>query len=69
MLPLVPQVFDVNKKYCTHNFKGHKGMVTLVRFHPDPKALQLVSCGDDARVVVWDLRTSAAIAKLSDHLR
>lgn len=57
----------MDKKYCTHNFKGHEGMVTLVRFHPDRKALQLVSVGDDCKLMMWDLRKNACIAKVKDH--
>lgn len=32
------QVWDVSG-FCTHFFKGHKGVVTSVVFHPDPNRL------------------------------
>jgi U3 small nucleolar RNA-associated protein 13 len=57
----------VDKKYCTHNFKGHEGMVTLVKFHPDRKALRLVSASDDCKIMMWDLRKNACVAKVKDH--
>lgn len=28
-------VWDVDGGFCTHFFKGHKGMVTSIIFHPD----------------------------------
>ncbi len=63
------QVFDVEKKYCTHNFKGHGGMVTIAQFHPAPKTLQLVTAGDDCKIMVWDLKRNACVALLKDHYR
>eukprot|EP00439_Symbiodinium_sp_Y106_P057374 s2659_g8.t1 len=35
------KVWDFQGYFCTHNFKGHAGIVTLVRFHP--ARLQLVT--------------------------
>lgn len=32
-------VWDVDGGFCTHFFKGHKGVVTSVIFHPDPTRL------------------------------
>ena len=64
-----PQVYDVAKKYCTHSFKGHKGSVTLVTWHPHAPTLQVVSAGDDCKILVWDLRKNACVARLADHLR
>ncbi len=62
------KVWDVNRGYCTHNFRGHRGTVSLVRFHPDRKRLLLVSAGEDCSVRLWDLKTSALVAALKDHL-
>ncbi|CAN0277644.1 unnamed protein product, partial [Hapterophycus canaliculatus] len=28
------KVWDVERGYCTHNFRGHKGVVSVVAFHP-----------------------------------
>ena len=28
-------VWDVDGGFCTHYFKGHKGVVTSIMFHPD----------------------------------
>lgn len=32
-------VWDVDGGFCTHAFRGHKGIVTSVVFHPDTKRL------------------------------
>lgn len=62
------KVFDVDKGFCTHNFRKHTGIVTVVKFHPDPKRLQLVSCSDDATVRVWDLYAQQELACIADHM-
>jgi U3 small nucleolar RNA-associated protein 13 len=62
------KVFDIEKGFCTHNFRRHSGIVTLVKFHPDPKRLQLVSCSDDTTVRLWDLYTQKEVACIQDHM-
>lgn len=49
------QVLDVDGGFCTHFFKGHKGIITSVMFHSDPNVQHLVSGSEDATVRVWDL--------------
>lgn len=49
------KIYDFEKGFCTHNFRGHKGIVTLVKFHPDPQRLQLFSASDDCTVKMWNL--------------
>ena len=44
-------VWDVDGGFCTHYFKGHKGVVTCIMFHPDPNKL-LVSCDLQPRMRV-----------------
>lgn len=53
------KVWDVPGGFCTHNFRGHEGIVTLVRFHPDPRRELLFSCADDTTVRVWTLAAEA----------
>lgn len=50
------KVYDVENNYITHHFKEHVGAVTLVKFHPNPKKLQLFTCSLDG-IKVWDLTT------------
>jgi len=61
------KVWDIIKQYYTHNFKGSSGVVSLVRFHPNAKILQLFSASDDCKIRVWDLKKSRCIAVLESH--
>lgn len=31
--------WDIDGGFCTHYFRGHQGVVTSIKFHPDPKRL------------------------------
>ena len=61
-------VFDVAKGFCTHVFRGHEGVVSLVAFHPTPGRLHLFSCSADTTVRIWDMKTKAARATLRSHV-
>ncbi|KAM0071526.1 putative transcription factor WD40-like family [Helianthus debilis subsp. tardiflorus] len=60
-------VWDVEGHFCTHSFKGHKGVVTSVIFHPDPTRWLLYSGSDDTTVRVWDLISKKCVATLERH--
>ncbi len=64
------KVWDVPGGFCTHNFKGHTGIVTLVRFHPDSARRELLfSASDDCTVRVWSLaRGGACVQVLTNHM-
>ncbi len=51
-------VWDCAKQYCTHNFRGSKGIVHLVKFHPDQTVLKLFTSSADCNIRMWDLKTS-----------
>ena len=56
------KVWDCTKNYCTHNFRGSKGMVGVVKFHPNPERLLLfTSASIDCSVRVWDLAKSWSV--------
>eukprot|EP00931_Biecheleriopsis_adriatica_P101535 TRINITY_DN76652_c0_g1_i1.p1 TRINITY_DN76652_c0_g1~~TRINITY_DN76652_c0_g1_i1.p1 ORF type:complete len:989 (-),score=254.89 TRINITY_DN76652_c0_g1_i1:89-3055(-) len=59
------KVWDFTGYFCTHNFKGHPGIVALVRFHPSRLQLATVS---DAEARLWDLDTSQCVGVMKDHL-
>ncbi|XP_062581560.1 transducin beta-like protein 3 [Saccostrea cucullata] len=61
------KLWDIDKQYCTHNLKGHTGVISLVKFHPDNEKLQLFSAGDDYKVKVWDLKTSKCLVTVEAH--
>ena len=51
-------VYDLNKRYYTHKFTGHRSLVTKLKFLIFEDTLYLLSCGDDGTVRVWNLKTS-----------
>jgi hypothetical protein len=62
------KVWDINKGYCTHNFKEHTSIVQLLYFHPDPKRLLVFSSGDDNTIRVNDLKAQKVVATFRDHV-
>jgi len=50
------KIWDVEKGYCTHNFRGHSGIISVLKFHFMPNKLELYSGSDDCQIRVWDLR-------------
>eukprot|EP00116_Pleurobrachia_bachei_P002032 sb/3462294/ len=58
------RVWDIEKNYCTHQFKGSVGVITLLEF----RGLQLFSSADDLKVRVWCLDTSSPLFVLSGHV-
>ncbi|XP_013390032.1 transducin beta-like protein 3 isoform X3 [Lingula anatina] len=61
------KIWDIIKQYCTHNLRGHTGVVTGVAFHPDIERMQLISAAEDYKIRVWDLMKSSCIAVLDKH--
>uniref|UniRef100_UPI00358F3981 transducin beta-like protein 3 n=1 Tax=Myxine glutinosa TaxID=7769 RepID=UPI00358F3981 len=61
------KVWDVIKQYCTHNFKGFTGVVSVLAFHPDPSCLRLFSAAMDCHLRIWDLMTSSCLVTLEAH--
>jgi len=58
------KVWDVIRKFCTHNFTNHTGLIQALYFH----GLSLfVSC-DDNSVKRWSLHTSAVTEQFSSHV-
>lgn len=56
------KVWDVVNGHCTHNFKGHSGIISVVKFHPNPRKLLLASASDDCKIMIWDLMTREQLA-------
>ena len=58
-------VWDTLGGFATHSLKGHGGVVSLVRFHPDASRSELVTATDagDTSFRVWDLGSPAAGGK------
>jgi WD40 repeat protein len=60
------KVFDSVKGFQTHNFLGHRGVITQLAFYPKPDALKLISSSEDFTVRVWDLVLNSETACLRD---
>lgn len=56
------RVWDVERGYCTHNFREHTDIVQSVYFHPDPNRLLLFSCSEDNTIRIFDLRDNISVA-------
>lgn len=56
------RVWDVEKGYCTHNFRDHTDIVQTVYFHPDPNRLLLFSCSEDTTIRIFDLLDNSSVA-------
>ncbi|KAK3279341.1 hypothetical protein CYMTET_12771 [Cymbomonas tetramitiformis] len=61
------RVWDINEGHCTHSFRGHKGIVLQVLFHPEPRRLQLFTSTDDSEVKIWDLKKRVLLKQLDGH--
>ena len=65
------KVWDIEKGYCTHNFRHSFGVVHLVTFTKTTKPLYAITCCDDQVIRVWDLyerKEKQLIAELKGHL-
>jgi WD40 repeat protein len=58
------RVWDIEKGFCTHNFKGHKGVVTCVKFQVRPNEWSLFSSCEDGSIMAWDLITKKFVKSL-----
>ncbi|KAK3588773.1 hypothetical protein CHS0354_003009 [Potamilus streckersoni] len=62
------KIWDIDKQYCTHNLKGHHGIISVVAFHHAvSQELRLFSAGEDYKVRVWNLQNSQCIALVEAH--
>jgi U3 small nucleolar RNA-associated protein 13 len=61
------RVWDCEGGFATHLFKGHRGLVTALKFEQDKKMWRfLYSGGEDGIVRVWDLKKKSCIAALEE---
>ena len=58
-------VWDVEKGYPTHSFKGHTAIVHYLSFHPSQ--LILISASDDGQLRLWGLNEQRCLSVLSEH--
>lgn len=58
------KVWDIHGAYCTHNFKGHRGIITVVKF----QGLNVFSGGEDGTIRMWSLDKRACIGVFQSHV-
>jgi len=62
------RVWDVEKCFCTHSFKDHTDLIHLVRFHPNPYQLQILSTSEDSTIRIYDLNEKRTVACFREHM-
>ncbi|EKX52194.1 hypothetical protein GUITHDRAFT_42081, partial [Guillardia theta CCMP2712] len=67
----IVRVWDAGRGYATHNLRGHKAIITSIRFGPvppsNPNAVLLYSGAEDGQVCVWSLEQKACKYSLKGH--
>jgi U3 small nucleolar RNA-associated protein 13 len=55
------RVWSMSGGFATHNFRGHKAVISTLRFHPSASKLGVLVSGDvSGAVCVWDLFKKSA---------
>lgn len=72
------KVWDMKGGFVTHNFRGHGGVVSALKFYsparsdgktgPAASGWKLASGADDTKIRVWDLLKRSCIAVLESHV-
>ena len=62
------RVWDVARGYCTHSFRDHTDIVTLLKFHPNPMTMTLVSGGQDNTIRLYDLVDQKCTSVFREHM-
>ena len=60
------KIWDVIRKFCTHNLKDHSGLIQTVEFHPKKLEI-LVSCNSH-KIKRWNLLNSSVAAVYDSHV-
>ena len=65
----IVKVWDIQRGFVTHNFRGHGGVVSALKFYGKAggQSWRLASGADDCKVRVWDLLASKCLAVLDGH--
>ena len=53
------KVFDVKKGTQTHEFKGHRGSIKQIYFHPEFQKYQIISISEEGAIKIFDLVANA----------
>ncbi|XP_015112671.1 transducin beta-like protein 3 [Diachasma alloeum] len=61
------RLWDLHHHACTHNLKGLQGVVSVLKFHPEPSRNLVLAAGDDTKIYCWDTTTGALKKILAGH--
>uniref|UniRef100_A0A060SYN0 ARAD1C02442p n=1 Tax=Blastobotrys adeninivorans TaxID=409370 RepID=A0A060SYN0_BLAAD len=64
----IVKVWDLAGGYITHNFTGHGGVISALKFHGSGNVWRLASGSEDCKVRMWDLVKSKCTAVLDSHV-
>jgi len=72
------KVWDMKGGFVTHNFRGHGGVVSALKFYsptrsdgktgPVASGWKLASGADDTKIRIWDLLKRSCVAVLESHV-
>ncbi|GAB1611313.1 transducin beta 3 [Argonauta hians] len=63
----VVKVWDIDHRYCTHNYNKHSGSIRCLLFVPCGADVTLVSGSDSGEVSLHNLRTKSVIKSCNHH--
>ncbi|CAI9742259.1 transducin beta 3 [Octopus vulgaris] len=63
----VVKVWDVDHRYCTHNFKRNTGIIRSLLFVPCGEEVNLLSGSDNGEICLYNLRRKSVIKTCSHH--
>ncbi|XP_035229762.1 transducin beta-like protein 3 isoform X2 [Stegodyphus dumicola] len=61
------KIWDIIRKYYTHNLKGGKGVYSKICFKKIGSELHLLGAADDYQIHVWNLNSSDLVTSLEGH--
>jgi U3 small nucleolar RNA-associated protein 13 len=62
------RVWDVEGGFCTHHFKGHRSVITALKFHSKKQNWMLFSASEDGQLRVWNLLEKSCLSILEGHM-
>ncbi|KAG4305324.1 hypothetical protein PORY_001494, partial [Pneumocystis oryctolagi] len=66
------KVWDIKGGYITHQFKGHGGVISAIRFSKEVKKRKdrwlLATSSDDYKIKIWDLVKNCCLSTLDGHI-
>ena len=61
------KLWDFKRGFCTHNFKGHKAVISIVKWDEQKDKWTLFSGASDGSIRVWNVLQKQCVAVLESH--